>query len=87
MRRPQSSRNTTEVARTNIGSGSVIFSTFADPTSGDAENVYHEFSIDPQILVSGTNLVAVEINQDEPASPDISFDLGLKALASVISAQ
>jgi tartrate-resistant acid phosphatase type 5 len=73
--------NGQEVARSNMPSGTIAYSTLASSAvaSGAPESTYHTFSIDPARLVSGTNVLAVEIHQSSATSSDLSFDLGLDA--------
>ena len=47
--------------------------------NGTAESAWMESPVDPSLLVSGTNMIAVEIHQQSPSSTDISFDLELRA--------
>jgi hypothetical protein len=70
--------NGTEVVRTNIAAGTVTSSTYSvSPVSGNAEQAYLTFSVPANLLVNGTNTIAVEIHQDYRADPDSSFDLSL----------
>jgi len=70
--------NGTEVARSNMPDGPVSFDTFAlRGVSGTAEDTWHSFAVDGSLLVSGTNVVAVEVHQVSRTSSDISFDLSL----------
>ena len=45
--------------------------------AGDDESTFFEKVISPEMLVEGTNVLAVEIHQISPTSSDISFDLEL----------
>ena len=74
------------VPRINMPSGDVNYLTWAAgagvPVGGAAESTYYTYDVDPDLLVAGTNVVAVEIHQVSGTSSDISFDLelvGLKA--------
>ena len=70
--------NGTEVARSNMPSGTIAYNTLASTTIGGAdESAWNSFSISPSLLVSGTNVIAVEIHQSDVTSSDISFDLKL----------
>lgn len=72
--------NGVEVGRSNMPAGVIDFQTLAlTPVNGDEEGTFFEASIDPSHLVSGTNVLAVEIHQADPASSDISFDFDLVA--------
>jgi hypothetical protein len=72
--------NGTEVARSNMPSGTISYTTFASSTVGtSSENLYHTFVISPTLLISGTNLLAVEVHQITRSSPDLSFNCYLTA--------
>src|SRR5437762_2492396 len=49
------------------------------PAADETVNFYPQ-SVDPALLVAGTNVVAVEIHQQSSTSSDISFDLRLEAI-------
>ncbi len=71
--------NGTEVKRTNMPSGTINYLTHASSTIGGSdEDIFNEFIISSDQLVSGTNLIAVEIHQRSSSSSDISFNLELK---------
>jgi len=69
--------NGTEVHRTNLAPGATFesFATFG--VAGDEEVVLREVLIDPALLESGLNTLAVEVHQAQPTSSDLSFDLFL----------
>ena len=70
--------NGREVRRSGMAKGKISPNTFASSTvSGAAEAAWHAFSVNPDFLVAGENLVAVEIHQASPNSSDIVFDLDL----------
>jgi tartrate-resistant acid phosphatase type 5 len=72
--------NGQEVARSNMPTGTVSFNTLAASAVGGAsEATPISFAVDPQLLLAGTNVVAVEIHQASSTSSDISFDLALSA--------
>lgn len=72
--------NGVEVWRTNLPGGSLVPSTLASSTVGSAdEHRYHEVALDPADLVSGGNIVAVEVHQAGPTSSDLSMQLELVA--------
>ncbi len=52
------------------------YDTLASNGSGN-ERDYLDFSLDPSLLVSGQNVIAVEVHQDDLDSSDVSFDLEL----------
>ncbi len=73
--------NGVEVVRSNMPSGSVGYTTLATAAIGNAdESAWIEASIDPALLVAGTNVMAVEIHQQSASSTDVSFDLELRAV-------
>ena len=65
--------NGTEIARVNMPDGLIFSSTTAANTIPD-ETAFHEITIDPGLIVAGSNIMAVEIHQASPSSSDISFD-------------
>ena len=70
--------NSTEVERSNMPSGTITYDTWASiGIEGDAEDFWHEFSVDPALLNTGTNVIAVEVHIDKPGSKDLSFNLEL----------
>ena len=74
--------NGTEVVRDNIAEGVVVtFDTSALPAQDDGDN-FHNFSVDPSLLVSGDNVIAVEVHQSNVNSSDVSFDLWMTGIVS-----
>ena len=70
--------NGREIARSNMPSGLVDFSTPASSVIGNAEeSKYVSIRLTPSDLVPGTNILAVEIHQSSGISSDLSFDLEL----------
>ena len=70
--------NGTEVARSNMPGGTITHTTqAASVTGGGDESTFFNFSLDPDLLVSGSNTIAVEVHQVSGTSSDISFDLEL----------
>ncbi len=72
--------NGTEVQRSNLPGSGLGFNTVANSTIAAAGE--HNFSwawVDPQLLVPGDNLLAVEVHQRSATSSDLSFDLELVA--------
>jgi LysM repeat protein len=67
--------NGTEVYRNNLAAGASN-TTLATLASDDGTTA-QAFSFSPSVLVSGNNLIAVEIHQNAVTSTDISFDLQL----------
>ncbi len=72
--------NGVEIARQNMPVGAINYTTLAPGNiGGHFENVYHHFTINPSLLVAGTNVIAVEMHQDDVTSSDLSFNLELLA--------
>lgn len=70
--------NGTEVYRTNMPGGTITYETYASTTvGGTSESTFYTTAIDPGLLVTGPNVIAVEIHQSDPTSSDISFDFEL----------
>lgn len=49
--------------------------------SGNAEFSSQSFVVPPELILIGTNQLAVSVHQDLPSSSDVSFDLGLRSTA------
>ncbi|HAM70618.1 MAG TPA: hypothetical protein DCM86_03130 [Verrucomicrobiales bacterium] len=70
--------NGTEVLRSNMPEGVISpETTAASLVTGADEKVFHPSTLDPALLVEGTNLLAVELHQVSANTPDASFDLEL----------
>jgi acid phosphatase type 7 len=70
--------NGVEVWRTNMPTGTVGFGTPASVAiAGADESTFVQTTISPSLLVSGTNVLAIELHQSGGTSTDISFDLQL----------
>lgn len=68
--------NGQEVLRNNMPGGAIYYESYAVnrlsfPDEADVINT----TLDPSLFFAGYNLVAVEVHQHEPASPDLSFDM------------
>lgn len=76
--------NGKEVRRDNLPKGTIRFSTEAlkSPKKSE-ENLYRRVTISPESLREGSNVIAVEVHQNDPDSSDLSFDLQL--LTNVLS--
>jgi len=70
--------NGVEVFRSNMPGGTVNHLTLASNAADDGKAIFGA-SLDPSLLVEGTNVIAVEIHQDSVTSSDVSFALGLDA--------
>lgn len=72
--------NGNEVYRNNMPSGSIAYNTLAPSyIDGANESAWVTANIS-NVLVNGTNVIAVEIHQNSPGSSDISFNLKLKGV-------
>jgi hypothetical protein len=76
--------NGVEVFRSNMTNGVVTATTFAATVVGDTnETTFFERNISPNVLVAGTNIIAVELHQANATSSDLGFDLELIADAAI----
>lgn len=70
--------NGLEIGRVNMPGGTITNSTFA--LDGTIEGAYTAFTIPKGIIKPGTNVLAVEIHQNNVGSSDLSFDLSLSTV-------
>jgi hypothetical protein len=79
--------NGTEVLRTNLPAGPILPSTLASASATNAEAAasFIATSVNPALLTPGENILAVEIHQDSPSSPDLSFDLRLYPIPTTLT--
>ncbi|MFM1767981.1 MAG: hypothetical protein RJA22_510 [Verrucomicrobiota bacterium] len=77
--------NGVEVARQNMPAG-VITSSTLTPASTSSETAFFTSALSAAGLVTGTNVLAVEVHQSATTSSDLSFDLQLLGFASVNTA-
>ena len=68
--------NGVEVFRSNMAAGDVNFATLAMLAQDDGTAVYAG-PVDPNLLIAGNNVLAVEVHQNSPTSSDASFELEL----------
>ncbi len=74
--------NGSEVYRSNLPAGAVDALTFASSSIGsNEEDEHYGLELSTAGLVTGTNLLAVEIHQSDLTSSDTSFDLRLSAVS------
>ncbi|MEO5905125.1 MAG: metallophosphoesterase family protein [Saprospiraceae bacterium] len=66
--------NGTEVWRRNMPSGTINYNTYASSSSGDNAIAMNEVANN---LISGVNMIAVEVHQHSASSSDISFDFSM----------
>jgi len=70
--------NGTEVMRSGMPAGTITYLTTASiSVAGSNESRFYKATVDPALLVVGTNVIAVEIHQRNGTSSDLSFDLRL----------
>lgn len=69
--------NGVEVVRNNMTNGTIDYLTLARSTAGATENNFEHWVLDPNDLVTGTNVLAVEVHQAAVNSSDLSFDVEL----------
>ncbi|OGU59661.1 MAG: hypothetical protein A2X64_04445 [Ignavibacteria bacterium GWF2_33_9] len=72
--------NGKEAVSYNMYNGDVTYQSNArKEITGEDENVYFNFIINPDLLKLGENVISVEVHQKGSASDDLSFDLELVA--------
>ncbi len=70
--------NGIEILRDNMPTGVITATTLAEVSIGGTdEQKWNTFTLSPAALVTGTNLLAVEVHQKAANSSDISFDAEL----------
>jgi hypothetical protein len=69
--------NGVEVFRSNMPDGTITYTTLASASTDDEEDTFYATTLDPLLLVSGRNVLTVEVHQRGPDSSDLSFDLQL----------
>ncbi len=72
--------NGKEVVRANMAAGNVTYQTLAaSSVSGQAESSFTNYTLNADDIVTGENMIAVEVHQGTLSSTDLSFDLELVA--------
>jgi len=70
--------NGVEIFRSNMAySGTDSQSAALVAVGGAEESAYFYHRVNPQLFVNGSNVIAVEMHQSDPASSDLSFDFEL----------
>lgn len=69
--------NGTEVFRSNLAQGAIYTTLATNALAADETTLFYTNTVTSPVLVSGTNVCAVEIHQSSPTSSDLSFDLKL----------
>ena len=73
--------NGVEVIRDNIPGGRLSYTTLAaSEVEGSDENTYYSHSIDPDWLLEGQNVLAVEVHLNSASSEDMGFDCALEGV-------
>ncbi|MCK4886783.1 MAG: CotH kinase family protein, partial [Planctomycetes bacterium] len=73
--------NGVELARDNIIEGRLLYTTLAaSEVEGVDESTYYSHSIDPNYLLEGENILAVEVHLSSADNEDMSFDCELEGL-------
>jgi len=68
--------NGQEIVRSNLPAGEITYQTVTVLTMNLViENMFHLYQSDASALVSGTNVLAVEVHQGDGSSSDMGFDL------------
>jgi hypothetical protein len=76
--------NGQEVLRDNMPAGTIEYQTLASSTvGGAAESTFYPFVLDPSVLVTGTNIMAVEVHQRTLDSSDLSFAARLEGIQTI----
>lgn len=78
--------NGSEVYRNNMPAGTVANNTLA-LTFIPTENVFVDFPIPKNLLIEGSNVLAVEVHQNSPQSSDLSFDFRLSSVTESASTE
>jgi len=73
--------NGTEIARINMPEGLINYLTTVPNYIVD-ENAFTNFNVPVELLIGGTNVLAVEVHQNNASSSDLSFDCEMKASIS-----
>lgn len=76
--------NGQEVLRDNMPAGTIEYQTLASSTvGGAAESTFYPFVLSPSMLVTGINVMAVEVHQRALDSSDLSFAARLEGTLTV----
>ncbi len=72
--------NGEELLRQNLPTGTITSETRAlDPISGSDETDFDTYNLSPSALITGDNVIAVEVHQISSSSSDLGFELSLDA--------
>ncbi len=75
--------NGKELVRSRMPAGFAGFATLATSTVPTASEELNAFALDPNLLVNGENLLAVEVHQCSVNSSDLIFGMRLRLVSSV----
>lgn len=75
--------NGSEVYRNNMPTGTISYNTKASSEAADNGTAIQTITLSAGSLITGTNIIAVEIHQAANNGPDLFFDLQLNAAADV----
>ncbi len=78
--------NGVEKYRNNMPTGTIAYNTLASANASDEGNTWFSTTLAAGSLVTGTNVIAVEIHQVNKTSSDISFDLELTGTGGAATA-
>ena len=73
------------VFQSNLAAGAGYLITASNAVSGANEAAFYSQSISPSNLREGKNVLAVEVHQSAPSSSDLSFDLSLTGIKSMLA--
>jgi len=75
--------NGSEIYRSNMPDGATSYSTKATTAIGGSdETAWHSATLDPALLISGSNTLAVELHQSSGGSSDLFLNLNLEGLVA-----
>ncbi|MGJ8723521.1 MAG: lamin tail domain-containing protein [Roseibacillus sp.] len=70
--------NGAEAYRRNMLAGDTQFDTYSiTSVNNEAESTYNVIPLDPSLLITGSNLIAIELHQVNAGSSDLGFDMEL----------
>ena len=75
--------NGREAARFNVPAGTITYTNFV-PDASDDGAVFLPAFISPSFLVEGVNVIAVEMHQSSLQSSDVTFDMDLAGIPTII---
>ncbi len=75
--------NGIERFRNNMPAGSITYTTPAATSCSDGGNIWQTATLSGSSFITGSNVLQVEIHQNQGSSSDISFDLELKATTTL----